>query len=251
MFAYLEKIVQQRDVESAWQLHCERMAEYGFDRLLYAFTRFHRLATFGHLDDMLILSNHEPDYLEHYIGKRVFEDAPMVKWAETHEGACSWKWVEEQRRKGLLSPRELESIRFNLKNGVQAGYTISFPDTTTRKGGIGLCAREGLCQREVEAIWADYGREIILQNTVFHLQVSSMPHVKNALSARQRDALEGVANGHTLAEIADCMGLSVQTIEKHLRRAREVLDVDTTAQAVLKASVQQQIFNRRQIEASH
>ena len=77
-----------------------------------------------------------------------------------------------------------------------------------------------------------------------------MPHVKNTLSARQREALEGVANGKTLVEIAELMGLSVPTVEKHLRRAREVLDVETTAQAVLKASVQQQIFNRRPTETT-
>lgn len=250
MIRYLEEIVQQKEVESAWKLHCARMDHYGFDRLLYAFTRFHRLAAFGHLDDMLILSNHDPDYLEHYISDGIFEDAPMVKWAAAHEGACSWSWVEERRQSGLLTPREVESIRFNLDHDVRAGYSIAFPDTTTRKGGIGLCARKGISQREVEKIWAEYGREIILQNTVFHLQVSSMPHVKNTLSARQREALEGVANGKTLVEIAELMGLSVPTVEKHLRRAREVLDVETTAQAVLKASVQQQIFNRRPTETT-
>jgi LuxR family transcriptional regulator len=38
------------------------------------------------------------------------------------------------------------------------------------------------------------------------------------------------------------MGLTAATVEKHLRLAREALDVDTTAQAVLKASFQNQIF---------
>lgn len=248
MIAYLETIVQQRDVHSAWVLHCARMADYGFNRLLYAYTRFHRLAAFGHLDDMLILSNHSQEYLDHYTSGGMFEDAPMVKWAASNEGACSWQWGENLYHSGQLGPRAVELREFNIKHGVVAGYSIAFPDTTTRKGGIGLCAQEGISQAQVEEIWAKYGRDIILQNTVFHLQVSSMPHVKNTLSGRQREALEGVANGKTLAEIATLMGLSVQTIEKHLRRAREVLDVETTAQAVLKASVQQQIFNRRPTE---
>jgi LuxR family transcriptional regulator len=38
------------------------------------------------------------------------------------------------------------------------------------------------------------------------------------------------------------MDLTPATVEKHLRLARESLDVETTAQAVLKASFQNQIF---------
>jgi LuxR family transcriptional regulator len=38
------------------------------------------------------------------------------------------------------------------------------------------------------------------------------------------------------------MGLTPATIEKHLRLARDALEVETTAQAVLKASMQNQIF---------
>ncbi|MEP3034604.1 MAG: sigma factor-like helix-turn-helix DNA-binding protein, partial [Pseudoruegeria sp.] len=46
----------------------------------------------------------------------------------------------------------------------------------------------------------------------------------------------------TTQEIAQIMGLTAATVEKHLRLAREVLDVETTAQAVLKASFNNQIF---------
>ena len=38
------------------------------------------------------------------------------------------------------------------------------------------------------------------------------------------------------------MDLNQATVEKHLRLARENLNADTTAQAVLKASVQNQFF---------
>jgi hypothetical protein len=38
------------------------------------------------------------------------------------------------------------------------------------------------------------------------------------------------------------MGLTSATVEKHLRLAREALAVDTTAQAVLKASFSNQMF---------
>ena len=56
------------------------------------------------------------------------------------------------------------------------------------------------------------------------------------------EVLEWVGDGKTTADIATIMGLTLATVEKHLRLARESLDVDTTAQAVLKASFQNQIY---------
>ena len=38
------------------------------------------------------------------------------------------------------------------------------------------------------------------------------------------------------------MGLTPATVEKHLRLARETMGVETTAQAVLKAAFQNQMF---------
>ena len=42
--------------------------------------------------------------------------------------------------------------------------------------------------------------------------------------------------------IAILMGLTTATVEKHLRLAREALSVETTAQAVLKAALHNQMF---------
>ena len=42
--------------------------------------------------------------------------------------------------------------------------------------------------------------------------------------------------------IGTLMGLTPATVEKHLRLARQALSVETTAQAVLKAAYQNQIF---------
>ena len=54
--------------------------------------------------------------------------------------------------------------------------------------------------------------------------------------------LEWVGDGKTAQDISTIMGVSPATIEKHLRLAREALDVETTAQAVLKASFQNQLY---------
>jgi len=65
---------------------------------------------------------------------------------------------------------------------------------------------------------------------------------RRPLTRRQREVLEWVGDGKTVQDIALLMGLTPATVEKHLRLAREALEVGTTAQAVLKASYQNQIF---------
>jgi hypothetical protein len=54
--------------------------------------------------------------------------------------------------------------------------------------------------------------------------------------------LELVADGKTMQDIAIVLERNVATVEKHLRGARDALGVETTAQAVRKASVLNQIF---------
>lgn len=245
MLEHLERLIDARTVEEIWALHCERMAELGFDRLLYGFTRFSTAHSFGNIEDTLILSNHDPAYLEAFMDEGVFNNAPMVRWAAENKGACSWRWVEQQARAGGLTAAERKVQELNLKFGIRAGYSISFPEQAGRaKGAIGLCARKDLYQHDVEELWAQYGREIFVVNTLTHLRISSMPFAtaRRPLTARQREVLEWVGDGKTTADIATIMGLTPATVEKHLRLARDSLDVGTTAQAVLKASFQNQIF---------
>ncbi len=83
-------------------------------------------------------------------------------------------------------------------------------------------------------------------NNVVHLKIISLPphdKVMPRLSERQREVLEWVGDGKTNQDIAVILGVKTATVEKHLRLAREKLGgVETTAQAVLKASFLNQIY---------
>ena len=77
-----------------------------------------------------------------------------------------------------------------------------------------------------------------------HLKILTLPYTppNQNLTKRQREALEWIGDGKTTADTAALMGLTPATVEKHLRLARAALNVETTAQAVLKASFQNQMF---------
>lgn len=112
---------------------------------------------------------------------------------------------------------------------------------------MGLIADPGLGEAEVEVIWAQRRAEILAVAHMMHLKIMQLPAANRAkdLTARQREALEWVADGKTTQDVAVLMKVSVAMVEKHLRLAREALDVDTTAQAVAKAALLNMIFQRQ------
>ena len=248
--AHLQRVFDARSIEDIWNLHLDGMASYGFTRLLYVFTRFRTAESFGRVDDMLLLSNLPVDYLKAYFYSGLCLQAPMLKWAARHDGAQSWRLIAERAAAPDLTEAEREVMALNDRYGIRAGYSIGFRDISVRaKGGIGLSVTNGQSQDEVDAIWDEFGEEILTINNVTHLRITVMPFAssRRALTPRQREALEWVGEGKTTQDIAVTMGLTQATVEKHLRLAREALDVDTTAQAVLKAAFQNQIF----IQPSH
>lgn len=242
---YLLKVTNATSIESLWAMHCEKMASYGFDRLLYGFTYYRTETSLGDPNDFLLLSNHSPDYTDVFVGQQLYLDAPMTRWAIDNEGVQSWRRIGARLAAGELSEAEQRVVAFNFEQGVTAGYTISFRAVSARsKGAIALTARPGLDQDAVEEIWAAHGQDIVAINNVTHLKILTLPFtgLSRKLTKRQREVLEWVGDGKTTADIAVLMGLTPPTVEKHLRLARETLNVETTAQAVLKAAFQNQMF---------
>jgi LuxR family transcriptional regulator len=239
---HLERLLLATTIEETWDLHCTAMGWFDFDRLIYGFTRFRSSRDLGQPDDLLVLSNMDRCYVGQFVRGGLYQKAPMVRWATHNTGACSWRWMQENE--ATLSEAERQVIEFNKRFNVVAGYTISFPEVSTRsRGAIGLVARPGLSQRDVEGRWARQGRLIHTLNNAFHLKATSLPYTHvNPLTPRQREVLEWVGDGKTMQDIAAILGVTAATVEKHLRLAREALGVETTAQAVLKASYKNQIF---------
>lgn len=241
---FLLDLVCQTDIAVAWQRILERMAMYGFDRVLYAATRFRTAHSAGDLRDAVILTNYPKEFTEPYLEGGLFRDSPMVRWAMENVGSLSWGKIAEDAAAGRLPPEGLRVLEFNRQHSVLAGYGISFPRVSDRSGhGIGLASMH-MSQAEVDDLWRDKGAEIELIAHVGHLTLLSLPHELHgrSLTKRQREVLEHVADGKTVQDVAILIGRNPTTVEKHLRLARDALDVETTAQAILKISVQNQFF---------
>ncbi|NCQ23522.1 MAG: LuxR family transcriptional regulator [Roseovarius sp.] len=243
--ARINAIANASSIEELWAMHCRNMAEFGFDRLIYGYTRYRTATSLGDPDDFVLLTNHDPAYTDVFIGEGLFFHAPMVRWALDHDGACSWSLLAEMISTGTLTSQERKVFDFNRSQDVTAGYSISFKSMSPRsKGAIALTSRRGLSQSAVDAMWQVEGERILALNNVAHLRILALPYTapSRALTQRQKEVLGWVGDGKTIQDIALLMGLTSTTVEKHLRLARQVLSVETTAQAVLKAAFQNQMF---------
>lgn len=64
----------------------------------------------------------------------------------------------------------------------------------------------------------------------------SAPHGAHAVSDREREVLQFLADGHTVGDIAASMGLSAHTVRNHIRRAMKHLGVHSRLDAVVAAA---------------
>ncbi len=241
----INRLVNAASIEDVWDMHTRHMADFGFDRIMYGYTRYRTANSLGDPEDFVLLTNHRACYVQGFIEQGLYFHAPMVRWALDNEGACSWRVLAEMDAANRLTEQEKKVIAFNRSKGVVAGYSISFRSVMPRgKGAIALTARAGLTQAEVDKIWEDHGDQILAINNIVHLRILTLPHepLGRCLTKRQREVLDWVGDGKTTQDIALLLGLTPATVEKHLRLARQALGVETTAQAVLKAGLQNQMF---------
>ncbi|MGA0538953.1 helix-turn-helix transcriptional regulator [Neotabrizicola sp. VNH66] len=239
------RIAEAQSIDAAWDLATGHFRSMGFSRINYGFTRFRHQRTIGDPDDALFLTTCDADYAQRYFRGGFYARTPAFRWAERNSGACTWKWVKEAFEAGRLSADEVEAVRQNVGMGVLAGISVSFPEASQRaKGALGLIADPGMDTEAVEQLFAARKDEIVAVAQMMHLRIVQLPHLARAraLSPRQREALEWVADGKTTQDVALLMGVSPAMVEKHLRLAREALAVETTAQAVAKGALLNMIF---------
>ena len=245
VLALLGRIATASSVHAIWDLAVSHLQPLGFSRLNYGFTKFRYDRSIGDPDDVLFLTTGSAEYAQRYFRGGLYARTPVYRWVTKNVGHCTWRWVQDAYNAGTLAPDEMDAIKLNQSIGVVAGISISFPETSSRsKGALGMIADVGLSHDDVDRIWAAHGEEIMAVANMMHLKISQlpMPTRRRPLTLRQREALEWVADGKTAQDIAILMGVSPAMIEKHLRLARDALDVETTAQAVAKGAMLNMIF---------
>ena len=231
----LNQIAQAASVDLVWDLSLGYFHGLGFARVDCGLSRYCTIDFFGDPEDALFLCSNSPKYIQLYFGDGGYANGPLHPWILQNVGACTWRWVQDEYDAGKLSAAGADLIRANFSMGIVAGISISFSESTARvKGALGLNADIGMTHDDVDRIWATDGAQIMAVANMMNLKIAQLPLItrRRALTNRQREALEWAADGKTVQDAAILMRVSVSTVEKHLRLARDAMDVGTTAQAV-------------------
>jgi LuxR family transcriptional regulator, quorum-sensing system regulator SdiA len=65
----------------------------------------------GDPEEFLVLSNHDPEYIEYFIDEERYLDSPMFRWSYDNVGCASWSAVAKLAINGKLTSAEMEVVR--------------------------------------------------------------------------------------------------------------------------------------------
>jgi LuxR family transcriptional regulator len=242
------------DAETLWACLRAYFLREGFDRLKYGYAPEMSGVDLGENRDFLMLSSMPREFSVEFIDKGFVRHNYLIRWGAEHVGVVSFSLVHDRAKRGELSNEELANMSLHRRFDVSAGFSVSFPPALARgRGGLSVIARPGMSQDEVDARLHQKSGEYYVVATAAHQRLIALPHAHNKrkLTPRQREVLEWLAGGHSVNDTALVMGLSVATIEKHLRLAREALGAESTTHAIAKAAYGNQIFWPNRTEPRH
>ena len=258
----LEQILDCKSVSEIWTVYLKLLATLNFDRIIYATTNLGKSGLSESLKDGLVLSNHHPTLINEMVKNKCFDND--TRWHSKNQiNVMPWeealgsneidysKYLFFPTIKKPMSMYEKNVIKNYQKFNLNAGYTIFFKHSSgTGSSGFSLCSK--LSQSETNRQWKKNGKTIITLSKLFDLHLWQLPYVhfsllpiRRKLTKRQREALHWISNGKSIVETSIIMNLTVPTIDKHLRLARENLDAKTTIEAMVKAQTNAQLYDFR------
>lgn len=233
----LARIVKSTSIAQTWREFSRALEALGFDTPIYGCSHLSPRAGWG-LDETLVLMNGPEDYTERFLSAQLYHNSLTFEWALRNEGFVSWGEALRQFHVHP-QPKATELYNLNAEFGFEAGYIGSLSSVVPgTKGVIGLTSSRGLNEAQMDAHWAKVGPAVETLCATLHLRMSGLPQtgIFKPLTSRQLEVLYWYAEGKMLQDIATIMEISMGTVEKHLRCARESLDAETTAHAVRKAT---------------
>lgn len=240
-------ILRCRDIESAWAAVVALFREIGFAEVLYGYTPSSRGQNLGSVDDFLVLATLPKCEITELMGNGYHLQSATFQHAISHQGVFSWSMPHS------VLPPELGFVQtqaaLDFYAGIQffAGCTVGFQGNRTRGfAALILAAPPQTGQDELDGWLAQIEDTLFVLASLAHRALAALPWPRptGSLTPRQREVLEWVAEGKTIADIACILGLRPATVEKHLRLSRQCLGVETTAHALIKASFLNQVFVR-------
>lgn len=183
-----------------------------------------------------IIARTWPDeWLGQYRTENYFWNDPVTKFSFGYAQAFTWAEARAQSTRTQAALRiasEAKSI------GMVDGLGFPMGDPSAAQAVVSLASDQLI--RLPDSAKALI-RMMCVSCEVRATELINKPPATLPLTAKEREVLQWIANGKTMGEAADILGLSGQTVVTHVNHAKQKLDSMTVAQAVAKALSTRQI----------
>lgn len=141
---------------------------------------------------------------------------------------------------GVDALKELRSCGIDSKVVFLTGHADpKLAADTFRAGGSGFLSKQSAAEELIQAIQQVaqgrlYVTPLIEKEMIVLLLEAKSPSfsIEPELTPRQRQVLQLVAEGRTMKEVADILGISVRTAESHKYETMEILGARSTAELI-------------------
>ncbi len=132
-----------------------------------------------------------------------------------------------------LSVTDTLLLRWCLSQGVRTGVNFRIRMSQRRYASLNFYSAGSHSQTDLEnAVQALF----LVGHRIHAMLEPNLPRGRdNFLSTRELECLEWIARGHSNRQIADVLGLSVDTVKEHIQGLFQKLNVGSRAQAVSRA----------------
>lgn len=233
-------LVSQTDPAGRWQALTSSLADFGLTQINYAFLDFESATRMEARGDPA-MSTMRSDWIEYYT-ERQYDLRDDAVAHVRHGNIHPMLWSLEQ------APR-LRSGHINFEAGeagLKAGLLVPLAGPAgSDLPGAAIMLGSGYNEAEFLKLIGGNGMALVALAHLFHAgavgELIRRRHNVAALSSRERDCLQLIARGFRVDAISHRLGIAIVTVEVHLRGARRKLGAKTTAEAVARALLYQQI----------
>lgn len=235
---FFDRLLDARNVPDIRRIYLQSIGKLGFGNCLYV-ARFNLPMPDSVLrEDYHHFSNFPVEVTQHLLARRLLGSSHWLQWSLTNDGVVA--------NRDIMSPDEpSETERIAMQHGLDASYVVSLRGRIMGSHGMVVLNPFAWARYDdADRSWRQNGETVRLLSWLMHLRMATIRREqdKRVLTRRQREVLQWSSAGKTVSEVATILGVSVATVEKHLRLARSAMAADSTAHAILKAHLTQELF---------
>lgn len=231
--AFIERCERHTLLRALMDDFASTVAQFGFGHFMMT-----RLPAVNEDAEPYVIYHSWPvEWLDRYREQAYFWHDPVSLHSFVQVRPFSWKEARKSHRR----------TRVSLQLASEAS-SLGLVD------GIGFPMGDPSCVQAVVSLAADHPVDLdLLSREMLHLVClhaelraveifDNTPAIFGQLREREREVLKWMANGKSMTDVADILGISDRTVREHVDHAKLTLNATTTTHAVAKAVKSRQII---------